>query len=666
MLRGLTILIILTAAIAAVIIPVAAGCDMKADKTLSPYFFIENGDPAVDRFPLKSTHVDVSISGVIALVRIVQTYENTGTRPIHARYVFPSSTRAAVHGMKMTIGHTVIRAKIEERDTAQKHFDQAKQAGKTASLLKQQRPNVFSMNVANVLPQDRIEIELQYSELLVPTDGIYEFVYPTVVGPRFSEQADHDAPDTEKWIKNPYMKENKETPSRFDIALNIAAGVPLRDISCSTHDTGLEWRNDSSVKMTLSESEQSGGDRDFILNYRLSGNQIESGMLLYQGQDENFFLLMAQPPQRIEPRDIPPREYIFVLDVSGSMHGFPLNTAKRLLVNLIGNLRPTDRFNVILFAGGASVMAPSSVPATPENINQAVTVIDSQKGGGGTRLHAALKKGLGLPGLDGFSRTMIIVTDGYISAEKAVFRLIADNLDRANVFSFGIGSGVNRYLIEGMARAGRGEPFVVTAPGEARRTADNFRKYIEAPVLTDIKVDYDGFDAYDIEPLGVPDLFAGRPVIVFGKWRGHAHGLIRITGTGGSGEYVKTMDVSHVMPRESNQALRYLWARERTARLSDYNVRKINTDNREAITHLGLTYNLLTAYTSFIAIHEQVRNTGGTAEQVNQPLPLPKNVSNFAVGHSGNSVPEPGMVLLLVVAGLLIMACSIKKVLCGA
>ena len=201
-------------------------------KTLSPYFYIENGDPSVDRFPLKETNVTVNINGVIADVVIAQKYANEGTRPINARYVFPASTRAAVHGMKMVIGEEVITAQIKERQSAQEEFDTAKQEGRTASLLKQQRPNVFSMNVANLMPSDIIHIELHYTELLVPTDGTYEFVYPTVVGPRYSNQPEVDAPETDRWIKNPYLKQGNTPESKFNIVLKLSTGISLQEVVC--------------------------------------------------------------------------------------------------------------------------------------------------------------------------------------------------------------------------------------------------------------------------------------------------------------------------------------------------------------------------------------------------------------------------------------------------
>ena len=627
--------------------------ESKDDVTLSPYFFIEDGDPSLDQFPLKETDVEVNVNGVIADVVITQKYTNRGDRPLNARYIFPASTRASVHGMKMVIGEKVINAEIKERQSAQNEFDAAKNQGKSASLLKQQRPNVFSMNVANILPGDVINIELHYTELLVPTDGTYEFLYPTVVGPRYSNQSETDAPENDQWIKNPYLKQGSEPKMKFSIHVTISTGIALQELLCTSHETETVWESDSMARITLANPETFGGDRDFILNYRLASQEIQSGLLLYEGEDENFFLLMVQPPERVQAQDIPPREYIFVVDVSGSMNGFPLNTAKKLLKNLIGNLKATDKFNVILFAGGSRVMASESVVATSENIRKAIRLIDKQRGGGGTELLAALREGVSLPREENFSRTMIVVTDGYIGAEKEVFEEIQRNLNNTNVFSFGIGSSVNRYLIEGMAKAGQGEPFVVTKPQQAQAAAERFRRYVQSPVLTHVELEFTDFETYDIEPPAIPDLFANRPVIVFGKWHGLPQGTIELTGANGNGDYSNIVHVSDTRPSEANRALRYLWARTRIARLSDFNFKRGNPENKDEITSLGLTYHMLTAYTSFIAVSEEVRNTEGTSEDVKQPLPLPQHVSNLAVGGSVSTVPEPELYWMVAIFLLL-------------
>jgi Ca-activated chloride channel family protein len=621
----------------------------EKDKTLSPYFFVQ-GDPGVDHLPLKDTKVQIDVSGVIADVKLTQVYRNEGARPINARYVFPASTRAAVYGMLMRIGDQVIVAKIKEREKAKQEFEQAKQEGKSASLLEQNRPNVFSMNLANLMPNEQVEIELRYTELLVPTDGVYEVVFPTVVGPRYSSQPEATAPQEDHWIKSPYLRQGELPRNSLHISARISAGVPIQDLSCASHQIVPQWQSPTVAQLALDNADQSQGNRDFVLRYRLTGDQIASGLLLYKSPDkdgENYFLYMAQPPRRATTADIPGREYIFVVDVSGSMDGFPLNTAKRLLRDLIGQLRPTDKFNVVLFAGDSAALSEKSLPADPQNISKAIHLIEQQRGSGGTELLAAVKQAMSLPRESNISRSIVLVTDGYVSGEKGVFDYIRENLNQCNMFAFGIGTAVNRYLIEGVAKAGMGEPFIVSQEAEAPAMAAKFREYIQTPVLTDIQVHAQGFDVYDVHPGKLPDLFAQRPVILFGKWRGAIGGAFELRGRTGQGEYVARFDVTGAQPEESNRALRYLWARSRIAELSDYGSGNLSADRIADITALGLKYNLLTQYTSFIAVRETVRNTQGAAEDVEQPLPLPEGVSDFAVGS------EPELIWLL---GALTMA----------
>lgn len=612
------------------------------DKTLSPYFLVK-GDPNVDQLPLKDTHVDIAVSGVIADVKVAQTYRNEGSRPINAIYVFPASTRAAVYGMRMRIGDEVIVAKIKEREAAKQEFETAKKEGKSASLLEQDRPNVFTMSLANLMPQETVEIELRYTELLVPTDGVYEVVYPTVVGPRYPSQKDATAKKEDRFVKTPYLHQGNKPTSALHISARISAGLPIQELSCPSHQIVPQWQNSSSAQLTLDDADPFQGNRDFVLHYRLVGNQIASGLLLYQGPDENFFLYMAQPPQRVATEDIPPREYIFVVDVSGSMDGFPLNTSKQLLKDLIGQLRPTDLFNVVLFAGDSSALSPKSLPANQENISAAIQLLEQQRGNGGTELLPAIQQAMTFPREANVSRSIVLVTDGYIAGEQGVFDYIRAHLNQCNVFAFGIGGAVNRYLIEGVAKAGMGEPFIVTQESEAPAMATKFREYVQTPVLTDIQIKAIGFDTYDVHPLNFPDLLAQRPVILFGKWRGALTGTFELHGKTGRGDYLTSLPVSGILPDEGNRALRYLWARSRIAELSDYGYGNPSADKVKEITSLGLNYNLLTQYTSFIAVREKVVNAGGATDDIDQPLPLPVGVSDLAVG----SEPDLGWLLAL-------------------
>lgn len=613
------------------------------DRTLSPYFFVKSDDASLDRLPLKSTSASVRISGVIADVLVTQLYKNEGKKPIEAVYVFPASTRAAVYGMKMTIGKRVVEAKIRKRDEARRDYEKARDQGKSAALLEQQRPNVFQMNVANIMPGDEIRVEMRYTELIVPTERVYEFVYPAVVGPRYSNQAADTAPASERWVQNPTLRQGEAPNYAFDVSAEISAGIPIRELACPSHRVNAVYGSPSAVKVALDPSESGGGNRDYILRYRLDGDRIQSGLMLYEGKKENFFLLMLQPPKRVATADIPGREYVFIVDVSGSMHGFPLEISKKLMVDLIGNLRPADRFNVLLFSGGSSIMAEESLPATQENMARAIQLIDRQRGGGGTELLPALKRALSLKKTEGTSRTVVIVTDGYVTVEEEAFDLIRGSLGQANLFAFGIGTSVNRHLIEGMARVGMGEPFVVTKPAEAQASAVAFRRMIQSPVLTQVTVGFKGFSASDVEPPALPDVLADRPVLVFGKWRGQAKGTIVLSGIAGNGRVVETIDVGAVKPSASHAALRYLWARHRITMLSDYNKLRASDRRIAEVTDLGLRYNLLTPYTSFVAIDSEVRNADGNPSTVKQPLPLPQGVSDYAVGGSAMKAHAPLM-----------------------
>ncbi len=652
--------VILSLVVLLICLPSPGLAGKAPDKTLSPYFVVKNGDASLDRFPLTETQAAARISGVIADVTVTQRYVNEGSRPINARYVFPASTRAAVYGMKMKIGDHVITARIQERQKARQTFEQAKKEGKSASLLDQERPNVFTMNVANIIPGDKVDIELCYTEMLIPEEGVYEFVYPTVVGPRYANTPEAAALPTDQWVKSPYLKEGVKPASAFHITVDITGGVLVEDIACATHKIKTVWPDKSTANVGLDASETDGGNRDFILKYRLTGRQISSGLMLYKGQDENFFLLTVQPPRRISGADIPPREYIFVVDVSGSMHGFPLNISKNLLRDLISRLRPTDQFNVVLFSGASHLMSPKSVAATESNIRQAIRVIDGQTGGGGTELCAALKTAMSIPRNENVSRSIILVTDGFISAEKEALQLIHENLGNTNVFSFGIGSSVNRYLIEGVAHAGQGEPFVITSPEEAPAMAEKFRRYIASPLLTGMAVTFNGFKAYDVEPDKIPDLFSERPVTIIGKWSGNPEGKITITGQNGSNKFSQTFDVSGVKPSDKNSALRQLWARKKLTNLSDFSAQFGGPDTKDEIVNLGIKYNLLTAHTSFVAVHEIVRNREGQSRDVTQPVPLPAGVSNLAVGGGMQNTPEPEFYFLLVMAALILTAAAYR------
>lgn len=637
--------------------PTQAG-DTEAAAAESPYFWVDSRDPATDRLPLKSTQVDVRIAGVIADVTVTQHYRNEGQRAIEARYVFPGSTRAAVHAMNVRLGERLLTARIREKQQARIEYDDAKKQGRTGALLEQQRPNVFEMNVANIMPGDEVAVELRYTELLTPHEAQYGFVFPSVVGPRYNSP--QGAAAQEQWVATPHLRAGSATASSFALKLTLDTPVAVKEIVSPSHDVLIDGAGSAHARVMLNPlAEAPPANRDFILNYRLAGDRIESGLMLYRGEEENFFLALVEPPKAVPPRLISPRDYIFVVDISGSMHGYPLETAKALLQQLIGGLRASDTFNVMLFAGSNRTLSPNSVPATRANIDQALRTIREMGGSGSTEIVPALKRIAALPKAPEVSRSVIVITDGYVAVENEVFQLVRRNLGQANVFAFGIGSSVNRHLIEGIARAGQGEAFIVTQPAQAAAQAERLRRMIDSPVLTQVKARFEGLDVYDMVPAQLPDVLGGRPVVMYGKWRGDPaqppRGTLVVEGRSAEGPYRSELAVAGT-ESQGTPALRHLWARQRIAALTDQEALEGGGAQKEGITTLGLKYSLLTQYTSFIAIDQRVRNSNpALATPVDQPLPLPQGVSELAIGAQVPSTPEPAAWLaLLLVLGIVV------------
>lgn len=582
----------------------------NGDETCSPYFFVKSNDPNKSWMPLKSTRAYVEITGNIAKVKVEQIYENKSKRKLDAIYIFPGSTRAAVYGLDMTVGKRVIHAEVKEREQARREFEEARREGKRATLLEQDRPNVFKMEVSNIGPGEKIKVEMYYTELLEYRDKIYEFVYPTAVGPRYSTT-------NEEFVQRSIEQLMSQHKPTFDIDVVIDGAIPVQSVASPSHTLKMNRITENATAIVMQKPLDEAPGKDFILQYSLQGGEVLGGLTLYEHHDEKFFLFMMQAPRKSKESMIMPREYIFIVDVSGSMRGYPLEVSKSILRKLISSLKPTDRFNVLLFESSRSMLSDVSLPATSENINKALKVIDQRRGGGGTELYAALETAFQYkdPTLDNYARTFIIATDGYVTVESKAFKLIRDNLNKATFVPLGIGEGVNRHLIEGMAWAGASEPFIITNKTEAEEVGSRLIQTVSQPMFSQIQVDWGGFEVYDTYPQTIPDVFTDRPIVVFGKYKGTPKGVVELKGKTAMGDFAMKVPVSSAT-RTKNQALRYLWARNKIRYLSDY-ASYFDQDvhyyypsdegnkHKKEIVDLGLKYNLLTAYTSFLAVDEQ-------------------------------------------------------------
>ncbi len=621
---------------------------LPSDEPLSPYFEI-HGDHRTDVFPLKETHAEVGISGTIAQVTLTQTYTNDGENPIDATYIFPASTGSAVNGMTMTIGERVLTAKIARKAEARKTFEKAKSENKSASLLSQQRPNVLQMEVARIMPGDEVKLTLRYSELLVPASGVYEFMIPTAIGPRYTGGG-----KVEDFAKNPFLGKGAKTVATFSVDLELGTPLPLQSLACPSHETVIDFHAKDRATLKLPATVP---DRDFIVRYRLAQDKIASGLLLHEGEGENFFVLQVEPPKEVREQDIPTRDYVFLIDVSGSMGGFPINLAKKLFRDLIGNLRPSDTFNVVLFAGASETLSETPLAATEQNLEKAISLLSRHNGGGGTELMAGMRKALALPTDKDVSRSLVLITDGFISAEADVFELIRNGANGTNIFPLGVGSSVNRHLIEGLAHIAGNDSFVVTHSGETSDAVERFRAAISRPVLTGITVTGDGFKTSELQPRKLPDLFANRPLSLIGKWEGEPKGTITLSGITGEGKtYEKTFAVADAAEDMENPPLPTLWARETVRSLADYAKLTGRPEIIEEVTRVGLKYELLTPYTSFVAVDDRPRETADAPVPVRQAIPIPSGVGSGAVG---GSVPEPDTFLMI---ALVLIATSLLRI----
>ncbi len=615
----------------------------------APYFMV-NGHPAtVDSLPLKCVDASIEIVGTLAQIELVQTYANVGSEPIEAVYVFPGSTRSAVSALSMRIGDRVVEAEIQEKAQARRTYEAAKAEGKTTSLLEQHRPNVFQMNLANILPGDVVEVTLSYTEWVQREKSEYAFGLPLVVGPRFSEES-------VGWVGNPHLSEDEVRKVRYEILMRIRSAMAIEQAVCDSHEAEVAFVDARTAEVRLEGDAELVGNRDFRIRYRVSGDAVKSGVWVSESGGEKYFMASLEPPIGVERKRLP-REFFFVIDVSGSMHGVPLDTAKKMMESLVARLEDTDRFNVLLFAGESEVFSPEPLPATVENLSAAIEFLYETRGSGGTRLLPALNKVYDTPRDLVVSRSIVVLTDGYVVVEDRVFDLIRSRLDEANVFACGIGSSPNRFLIEGMAKVGQGEPFFVADPKEADRVANRFSEYVSEPILTGMQILFDGMDVSEVEPVALPDLLAERPVVVFGKYKGDSSGEIVLSGRSGESEYKEATRLAEAVDLAGGRSLELVWARERIRRISDYNELWPSEGRREEITRLGLKHSLLTQYTSFVAVDKVVRNLDAEGDLVTvaQPLPEPKGMESGVGGGSVPVTPEPEMWALM---GLVLVAVS--------
>lgn len=580
--------------------------------------------------PLKHTSVKTDISGFLARVTVTQEFENSFSVPIEALYTFPLSQNSAVDDMTMKIGTRTIRGKILKREDARKVYEQAKNEGKTASLLDQERPNIFTQSVANILPNEKIIIEISYVETLKYEDGSYEFVFPMTFAPRYIPGSVKDA----QKISPPIAA----TRAGHDISLevNLDAGVPIEEIRSNSHQVETLNLSPNNAKITLKDEDKIP-NKDFVLRYDVTGKRIEDSILTHRTERGGFFTLILQPPDKFQTEDVTPKEIVFVLDTSGSMSGFPIEKAKEAMRLSLEGLYPNDTFNLITFAGDTSILLDKPVPATQANLEKAKAFLESRQGSGGTEMMTAIKAALEPSDSTDHIRIVCFMTDGLVGNESQIIAEVQKHKN-ARVFSFGIGSSVNRFLLDKIAEEGNGEAEYVALTDDGSKAAKKFYERVRTPLLTDISIDWNGLPVADVYPNKIRDLFSAKPVIMHGRYTKAASGAIRLKGKISGQEVVREIAFNLPETESRHDVLATLWARTRIDDLMSKSL-KYDEEQEEAFLDLkektkfeiiqtSLKFRLLTQFTSFVAVEEKVRTVGGKPKMVEVPVNLPEGISD--------------------------------------
>jgi Ca-activated chloride channel family protein len=585
--------------------------------------------------PLRHTAVHAEIAGFLARVNVTQEFENTFADKIEAVYVFPLPQSSAVDSMTLQVGGRTVKGKVMRREQAQAVYDAARSAGQVAALLDQERPNVFTQSVANIMPGERVTVTISYVETLKYEGGTYEFYFPTVVGPRYIPGTRQDAAGTDRVpdaarVAPPVMPKDTRAGHDISIEVSLDAGLPVEELKSDSHQVEIERATSSRARVRLKDL-NAIPNKDFVLRYGVAGRKIGDALLTHRDARGGYFTLILQPPDRVTVEDVTPKELVFVLDTSGSMEGFPIEKAKETMKLALEGLYPQDTFNLITFAGDTHILFPEPVPATPENLEKAKSFLESRSGGGGTEMMKAIKAALDPSDARGHVRIVCFMTDGYVGDEMEIISEVQKH-PNARVFSFGIGGAVNHFLLDQMAEHGRGEVEYVSLKDDGSAAARRFHERVRNPLLTDITIDWGGLPVADVYPKTIPDLFGVKPVVLTGRFTGAARGTIRLKGRMGSNAFERDIAVTFPESQTEHDVLATLWARRRVEDFmsQDYTGAqggRMRDDLREAVTNLGLEYGLMTQFTSFVAVEEMTLTDGGVPRRVDVPVELPEGMA---------------------------------------
>lgn len=658
--------------------PILAGNEVNCPRSRSPQtpcpvggLFVETQNKRSEQvFPLKETQVKAKIAGNISRVEVIQKFENPFSAPLEAVYVFPLPDEAAVDDLEIKIGSRTIKADIKRRDEALEIYKKARQQGRTTGLLEQERDNIFTQSLANIKPGEKIEVTIRYTESIKFVGGDYEFVFPMVVGPRYisGNSIPPNPPllrggyssDTDR-INPPVIAPNTRSGHDIAVSVEIDSGIPVSDVRSTSHQITTD-RSGNTVSVQLANSDTIP-NKDLILRYRVAGENTQATVLTQSDKRGGHFAAYLIPALNYKSNEIVPKDVVFLMDTSGSQQGEPLVKSKELMRRFIQGLNPNDTFTIIDFANTAKALSTTPLANTSENLKRAINYIDKLQADGGSELLNGIRTVMNFPAPEtGRLRSIVLITDGYIGGENEVLAFVEQNLKPGNrLYSFGVGGSVNRFLIDRLAQVGRGTSQVIRQDEPSAEAAEKFFRQINNPVLTDIQISWEGIgEKPEIYPIAPPDLFASQPLVLFGRKGDRTNGQLRLRGTQADGKtYEQILPVNFAQAvsgrqRESNSvavtntdfgnsAIAQLWARSRIKDLMNQMFGGETKSLVESVTNTALNYRLLSEYTAFVAVSEEVRvEPDGTRRRVQVPVELPQGVSYEGVFESEDVEPTRG------------------------
>ncbi len=598
--------------------------------------------------PLQNTDVDADIAGYITRVHVRQIFTNPLNRKIEAVYVFPLPQDSAVDEMVMSIGDRRIVGKVQEKRQARKTYETAKSTGHVAGLLDQERPNIFTQSVANIEPGARVVIDISYVETLKYEDGVFTFIFPMVVGPRYmpgsaighigTGTTDDTArvPDASK-ISPRIAAPPTRAGHDIRMTVRIDAGAELFDVKSELHAIQVLQSSPDHAVVTL-QNEGEIPNRDFILRYRIAAEAIKDAFFVQPFPGGAYFTLALLPPRRVAPVEAMPREMIFVIDRSGSQEGFPIEKAKETMRRCIETMNPNDTFDLLSFSTDVTSFFGSPQVNTPSNRAKALQYLDGVRADGGTEMLPAIHAVLDRPADPHRMRIVCFMTDGFVGNDFEIIDAVKKRAGTARLFSFGIGNSVNRFLLDGIAYAGRGEVEYVTLEKDGSAAAERFHDRIQSPVLTDLRIDWGGLSVDAVYPRQLPDLYSDKPILVHGLLKGPLEGTIMLHGRTTQAPFLRRIPLALANSQEPHSALASLWARAKVKDLMMQDMAglqsgRIRDDLKQAITDLGVRFRMMTQFTSFIAVEADRRTRGVASTRIPVPVEKPDGVSDsLAVG----------------------------------